>query len=312
MVTKRRLWIIALAAAALLLLAACPAGAEEAENLTSSCEIQLCVKSKPAIERITDGKYTSYWESEKMEHPWVTISSEQPLYGLYLCFQLMPERYEIQKQTSGGQWETVLEGDTRYHHMFYELDGYQHIRIYASGEKKTVMGFNEIFVFGAGDVPEWVQRWQPTPEKADMLFLVAHPDDDLLFLGGVITWYGVVQKKSVTVVYLTKSNTTRRSEALNGLWTLGIRTYPVFGPFRDHYAQSGKVKDAYKDLGGKSKVQAWVTELFRRLKPEVAVTQDQNGEYGHPQHKMLADACMAAFDLAADPASFPDSTAHGK
>jgi LmbE family N-acetylglucosaminyl deacetylase len=157
-----------------------------------------------------------------------------------------------------------------------------------------------VFVLGEGDVPAWVQRWKPTPEKAEILFLATHPDDELLFLGGALAWYGVEQQRSVAVAYLTKSNTTRRSEALNGLWTLGIRNYPIFGEWRDCYSRSGQAKDAYKDTGGKSKIQGWVTELYRQLKPEVVVTQDLNGEYGHPQHKMVADAATAAYSLAAD------------
>ena len=304
---KQIIWILMLTAV-LLLTVVCTAAAEEAENLTSSCEIQLSTKNG-ASGRITDGKYTSYWESEKEAHPWVAVSSTQPIYGLYLCFQLMPDRYEIQQQTSDGQWETVAEGDTRYHHIYYPMNGCQNIRIYASAEKKTVMGFNEIFIFGEGDIPDWVQQWKPTPEKATILFVATHPDDDLLFLGGAIAWYGVEKQEDVVVAYLTKSNTTRRSEALNGLWTLGIRSYPIFGSFRDHYVQSGKLQDAYQGVGGKNKVRGWVTELYRSLKPEVVVTQDKNGEYGHPQHKMVADACIAAYDLAADPGSFPDTVA---
>ena len=37
------------------------------------------------------------------------------------------------------------------------------------------------------------------------------------------------------------------------------------------------------------------------------VTQDENGEYGHGQHKMVADAAQACYDLAADPEAFPES-----
>ena len=131
--------------------------------------------------------------------------------------------------------------------------------------------------------------------------------DEILFLGGAITWYGIEKQRNITVAYLTKSNTTRRSEALNGLWEMGIRTYPVFGDFRDVYANPNKVAQSYKETGGKDKVQGWVTELYRQLKPEVVVTQDLEGEYGHPQHKMVADAACAAFELAADAGKFPDS-----
>ena len=142
---------------------------------------------------------------------------------------------------------------------------------------KTTMGFNEIFAFGEGEIPDWVQQWEPVPEKTEMLFLATHPDDDILFLGSVIAWYGIEKQRNITVAYLTKSNTTRRSEALNGLWELGIRTYPVFGEFRDVYANPNRVSQSYKETGGKDKVQGWVTELYRQLKPEVVVTHHNHG-----------------------------------
>lgn len=290
----------------LLFLIAGSAGAEEAENLTAGCTIKVVDKAGK-IGCITDGKYTTFWESSNRKNPFVIISSEKPIYGLYLCFQKMPDTYVIQKQ-SGDDWVTVAEGgEPRYHHAFFELDGVKRIRILSTMDKKNVMGFNEIYVFGQGEVPDWVQRWQEPVEKADILFLIAHPDDELLFTGGAIPTYAVEKGKSVEVVYLTYSNTTRRSEALNGLWEMGVRNYPVFGPFSDRYAKTGKLKDAYKEAGGKDKVLDWVTEMYRRFRPEVVVTQDIDGEYGHPQHKMIADAAAECYTLAADASSSPES-----
>ena len=60
----------------------------------------------------------------------------------------------------------------------------QEVRVAALGEGKQTMGFNEVYVFGAGRIPGWVQRWEPTPEKSDLLFVVAHPEEELLYLGG--------------------------------------------------------------------------------------------------------------------------------
>ena len=69
-----------------LVLIAVSAFADEAEDLTSGCTVK--VVDKPGkIKNITDGKYTSYWESNKRKDPWVVISSDKPIYGLYLCFQ---------------------------------------------------------------------------------------------------------------------------------------------------------------------------------------------------------------------------------
>lgn len=293
----------------ILLLTAVSAVAEEAENLTEGCTVKA-VNAKNVV-RITDGKYTTYWESGKTKKPWVTVSSDKPIYGLYLCFQKLPDTYEIQK-ASGDDWITVAEGgNPRYHHAFFELDGVKKVRIISTMEKANSMGFNEIFIFGKGEVPEWVQRWQEPVEKADLLFMIAHPDDELLFTGGAIPTYAAEKGLKVEVVYLTHSNTTRRSEALNGLWAMGVRNYPVFGPFADRYSNgktiAAKATAAYKAAGGKQKVLDWVNELFRRFKPEVVVTHGEKGEYGHAQHILMADASMKCFTLAADPAESPES-----
>ena len=303
--TARKLFMLILPVL-LLMAAACTANAEEAENLTPRCTVKLASKGRQAS-KITDGDYRSYWESEKAKQPWVTLSSPEPIYGLYLCFEHMPESYVVE-QASGSGWVTAAEGDTRFHHVFYELDGAKKIRIRSTAEGKTQIGFKEIFAFGAGEIPDWVQRWEDPLEKADILFIATHPDDDILFLGGGITYYHAERGAKVQVAYLTWSNTTRRSEALNGLWTMGIRNYPDFGGFRDTYTNPGTdLKAAYQAAGGKEKVLEWVTGMFRRYRPEVVVTQDIAGEYGHPQHRMVANAAVQCWDRSGDAAQHPVS-----
>jgi len=294
---------------AILLAAIIPAAAEEAEDLTAKCTVKA-VSAKNVV-HITDGKYTTYWESTKTKNPWVTISSDKPIYGLYLCFQKLPDTYAVQK-ASGDGWVTVAEGgNPRYHHVFFELEGVKKVRIISTAEKAHTMGFNEIYVFGEGEIPDWVQRWEEPVDKADLLFMIAHPDDELLFTGGAIPTYAVEKGLKVEVVYFTSSNTTRRSEALNGLWAMGVRNYPVFGSFADRYSNgktiAAKANAAYKTAGGKQKVLDWVNELFRRFKPEVVVTHGEKGEYGHAQHILMADASMKCFTQAADPDQSPES-----
>ena len=278
--------------------------AGEAPDLTRECHFKVCSSSRKDT-MMTDGKYTSYWESNKIRNPYVTLTCDTPIYGLYLCFRQMPSSFEIQVKQE-EEWVTAMPGDTRFQHSFYELDGVSGVRIYSTQKNAHKIGFNEIFVFGEGDIPDWVQRWEETEGKADILFFSAHPDDELIFLGGAIPTYAVEKEKRVVVAYLSWSNTTRRSEALNGLWSMGVRHYPEFGGFRDSYSKDAK--GAYKTLG-KDKVLSWVTEMYRKHQPEVVVTHDLNGEYGHGQHKMMADAAIQGYDLAASPEKYPDSAA---
>ena len=49
-----------------------------------------------------------------------------------------------------------------------------------------------------------------------------------------------------------------------------------------------------------------LVEVVRREKPQVIVTYNESGGYGHPDHIMAHRVTVAAFDQAADPARYPD------
>ena len=291
---------------ALLLLLTGGALAEQAEELTSGCSLKA-VDNRGGVNAVTDGKYSTWWSSTTRMNPWIEITSEKPVYGLYLCFHDQPVSYAVQEQ-QGDEWTTVAEGEKApYYHAFLELNGQKAIRILSTAEEKSVIGFSEIHAFGKGETPDWVQRWAPPAEKADILFFVAHPDDEILFFGGAIPTYAAEKGKSVQVAYLTESSGFRKSEALDGLWAMGVRHYPEFGWVVDKYPITDQVEDGYIYAGGKDGVLGWVTRLFRRYRPEVVVTLAESGEYGHPQHKMTADAAEKCFSLAADASAYPDS-----
>lgn len=299
-------WLIALLT--LLALSLSVAFAAEANDITEDCKFKVCSSGRKYT-LMTDKKYTSYWESNKIKTPWIAITAPEgkPIAGLYVCFGNMPESWEIQTSDDGKDWFTAVPGDTRFLHAYVALpQPAQHVRLAVTSEKKTALRINDLFVLSEGDLPDWVQVWQPTEEKADILFLSTHPDDELIFFGGAIPTYAVEQQRKVVVAYFTRSNTTRSSELLNGLWHMGVRTYPVIGNFKDSYAKN--LKAAYKSAGGKDKVNEWIVRLYRQYKPEVVVTQDTNGEYGHKQHMMIADAAQNCIALAANEDEFTAST----
>ena len=299
-------WLIALLT--LLALSLSVAFAAEANDITEDCKFKVCSSGRKYT-LMTDKKYTSYWESNKIKTPWIAITAPEgkPIAGLYVCFGNMPESWEIQTSDDGKDWFTAVPGDTRFLHAYVALpQPAQHVRLAVTSEKKTALRINDLFVLSEGDLPDWVQVWQPTEEKADILFLSTHPDDELIFFGGAIPTYAVEQQRKVVVAYFTRSNTTRSSELLNGLWHMGVRTYPVIGNFKDSYAKN--LKAAYKSAGGKGKVNEWIVGLYRQYKPEVVVTQDTNGEYGHKQHMMIADAAQNCIALAANEDGFTAST----
>jgi len=97
----------------------CFACAEEAENITAGCKWKSS-STKWKYTQMTDGKYTTSWDCNETKHPFVTISSDTPMYGLYLCFKQLPTEYEIQVPKGDG-WKKLCDGETRFVHCYYDL-----------------------------------------------------------------------------------------------------------------------------------------------------------------------------------------------
>ena len=276
---------------------------EIAQDITQQMTITAGGKTMTAL---YDRKYTSFWSGREEVRTNIEFTAQPGIEAeyLYICFGDMPRAWAIEEEVN-GEWKTLIEGTRDYHHVFLELGGKTHFRLIDTSGSRAKFKINEVFVFSKGKVPDWVQRWEPTHEKADMLLLVAHPDDELIFFGGLIPTYAAEKDLNVVVAYMTPSNTTRRSELLNGLWMLGVRNYPVISEsFYDGYSSSLKV--AYQKWP-KNKVEAFVTELIRKYKPEVMLSHDVEGEYGHGAHRLCADAAKNCVALAANPDALASS-----
>lgn len=274
-----------------------------APDLTSSCAFTS--SGGGTLAKLHDGLYTTHWTSKERAAPWLEcVLPEGERAGfLYVCFAEMPDAWRVEAP-SGDGWRTLVQGDTAYLHAFVPLGGAERFRLTAEFARADSLVINELYVFGEGTSPDWVQRWEPAPDKADLLVLAAHPDDELIFFGGLIPTYAVERGKQTVVAYMTGSNTTRVSELLNGLWSMGVRAYPVVGPFYDGYSSS--LEEGYQKWP-KQRARAFVMELIRRYRPDVLVTHDINGEYGHGAHRVCADVALFCAQNSRDASVCPES-----
>lgn len=165
---------------------------------------------------------------------------------------------------------------------------------------EKVMKVYQMRIFSDGEVPGDVQIWQPPCGRADIMMVSAHSDDEILFMGGIIPTYGAEGGARVQVVYMTEFWSTapvREHEKLDGLWEDGLTTYPVCGNFKDIYAanleQAGKLYDLQA-------MTDYLTDTIRRFQPQVVVTHDFKGEYGHGFHQLTAKAVAQALEAAGD------------
>ena len=306
-------WLTALLLTLVLLLAASSALAEVAEVITDECTFKYSSSPRKST-MMTDKKYTSYWETNKVKDPYVQLTSKDKLIGgVYVCFGSLPESWEIQVSEDGKKWETAARGPDYYHAWVPLETPSRYVRLQVTTGKSFTLRINELFALGEGEKPDWVQDWQPTVEKADIMFISTHPDDELIFFGGAIPTYATEMQRDVVVAYYTRSNSTRSSELLNALWYLGVRNYPIIGTHSDKMYKQMDKSYSYAGNGsvakGKTLVNEWMVELYRKYKPEVVVTHDIDGEYGHSMHMMVSDAAGNSVALAANGEEFADSAA---
>ena len=282
-----------------LLLAAGAACAQTAEDITAACTMRA--PGATSLGCLTDGNYRTRWASSSGNRARLEITAPegQTIGGVYIQFYNSPCAFDVQARDADGAWATVASCDTDYLTGYVQLpEGAQEVVVRPQGNGNRLI-LAEAHVFGEGEAPDWVQQWQPPLEKADLLVISAHPDDEILFMGGTIPYYAGERGLAVQVAYLVPATPYRKLELLDGLWVCGERNYPDLGSFPDRFSTS--LRGMYQEEGwSRDRVMRHVAGLFRRYQPEVVVTHDVNGEYGHGAHKVAADAAQTCVALAAD------------
>jgi LmbE family N-acetylglucosaminyl deacetylase len=152
----------------------------------------------------------------------------------------------------------------------------------------------------------------PQPDKAALMVVLAHPDDEAYF-PGLIPYACVVRHLPVVVVVMTSGEaglnppgdrTLREEEMRRACRAYGLPNEPIFARFPDG-AYLGTLEDNWKLWGGENRAAEWLAQLIRRHRPDVIVTHALDGEYGHPNHVGTALSVTKACAWAADAAACP-------
>ncbi|MBR6650085.1 MAG: PIG-L family deacetylase [Clostridia bacterium] len=291
---KRILSLVLIVVTLILLLPTASVSAEEtvyAPDLTSS----------NVSSGLRDNSAETY---ETLEE--ITISSDSDIKSLYIVFRKTALGFTVDCNNESSYFEG------KYLQYYADISG-----IFTGETKSVTITFDdavsicEIHAFGEGTLPEFVHNWNAPLEKADLLLFSTHADDEHLFFAGILPYYAGVMGYRVQVAYFTDhvNNPERRHEMLDGLWTVGIKNYPVISDYPDQKSES--YEEALANLTNRGYTEddiiAYQTMLLRRFKPMVAVGHDLEGEYGHGQHMLNAHTLTKAVELAADENAYPDS-----
>lgn len=266
-----------------------------ASEITKKCDIS----SGKEISKILDNRYST--GSLLSEDDYLNIKSDENIRAVYILWDSLPEHFSV-KDDLGNLISDYKIADNIFLHQLIRIK--QDTKGLSINIDKGNCKIAEIYVFGEGFLPDWVQDWKEPYKKADMLLIPTHADDEHLFFGGTMPYYAGELKLKVQVAYLTNHYNFRVHELLNGLWTVGIRAYPIISDFYDYYASS--LEEA-KGLYDENEILAFQVELLRRFKPYVVIGHELNGEYGHGVHMLNAYTLIDALSLSNDSSSFVES-----
>lgn len=292
----RRQFIRAMLVAAVLTLVLVPRLAMAIEATPIVATVSTSEGTDPST--MLDGDYDTYLQVGAGASLSVTANAGQPIGSLYIRWYNIPGAWTLRYVDASGTQKTMQCGQYGFLHEYVALESP------ATSCELTFPSGGAICTFDAyspGDVPAGVQAWVPSCEKADMMVCSTHADDEILWLGGVLATYAAGRQIPTQVVYMCNfwnSAPRREHEKLDGLWAIGVRNYPVNGPFDDLYSES---LEAAQEQYDQDAVTSFFTEQIRRFKPQLVVSQDLNGEYGHGGHRLMAHAVQTAVDHASDP-----------
>jgi len=192
-------------------------------------EIEYQTNLSDNEEHLKDDDYYSTISLDEGES--IIFTTEENIYNVYIETQ-SDSTYKI---NYNDDKESYLA--TPYIHQYITLKEETNEIIITFYEPTELM---EVKLYTIGTPDKTVQVWQEPYEDADMLALPTHGDDEHLWFGGTLPYYAGELDKKVQLVYLTSHTTEpkRYHEILNGLWTVGVEAYPIFGPFQDIYSST--------------------------------------------------------------------------
>jgi LmbE family N-acetylglucosaminyl deacetylase len=162
-------------------------------------------------------------------------------------------------------------------------------------------------------------------EQRTLLAIFAHPDDEAFGTGGTLARYAG-EGVRVALVCATRGEAgaiadpslatpetlgqVREAELRCAAEALGISEVLFLGYRDSGMAGTSENEDPRAFVNAPAEeVVPRLVGIIRRLRPQVVVTFEPNGGYGHPDHIAIHRHTVAAFHAAGDPDRYPDQGA---
>jgi N-acetyl-1-D-myo-inositol-2-amino-2-deoxy-alpha-D-glucopyranoside deacetylase len=163
-------------------------------------------------------------------------------------------------------------------------------------------------------------------EPLTLMVVHAHPDDEAIGTGGTFAYYKERGVRTVLVMCTlgeegeivdseldTPENHVRLAEIRYGELSAAAKQLGIdhieFLPYRDS-GMAGTPSNQHPESFAQADLDeatGRLVELVRRYRPQVLVSYNEHGGYGHPDHVNAHKITVRAFDTAGDPQQFADA-----
>ena len=156
-----------------------------------------------------------------------------------------------------------------------------------------------------------------------LVFFGAHPDDETFGLGTTLAHYAAAGVKVYYVCATHGEVGTVDPEYMKGYATVAELRLQEMKCAAKELGLSGVLYLDYRDSGMSGspdnhhpdalaaapieQVAGKMVKLIRQIRPQVVITHDAGGGYGHPDHIAVHNAVERAFHLAGDQAKYPEA-----
>ena len=160
-------------------------------------------------------------------------------------------------------------------------------------------------------------------QQRTLLFFGAHPDDETFGIGATLALY-VLRGVKVFCVCSTRGEVgTVDPELMKGYASIGDLRWNELKCAAQALGLADIIHLGYRDSGMRGsehnkhpdalamapieEVARRMVKIIRELKPDVVLTHNADGGYGHPDHIATHNAAVKAFYASSDPAQYPEA-----
>ena len=183
-------------------------GSGNGADITKKCAFKVSEGNK---NKLLDGNAGTIW-SYKHKGAYVGVKLPEDVEAGWLRVEWVfdPRAYELIEYDADKnvlRQRTQADMFPNIYSMYELLPGTKLIQLKLTAKDQSIC---RIGVYSSGELPADVQLWNPPVDKADLMVVSAHQDDEIIFLGGTIPYYAVALKKPTVVVYMADCGSYRR------------------------------------------------------------------------------------------------------